>query len=208
MIDKLCGQSGVITAIVDTQNIIKQLAGGGAREAAAIRAAIGTFKNNVRNLTDKKILKQRLQAELFAIIAQARSNPDAALGRLESLKAAYRGGGASVDNAIRKVRAFIRDPLNNPLDICNDIDNVVKYGNEVYKIANPAKTPDINPQRDVLESFDIKESLSKFDPVPRYDTSNISQMKGAAEGYVSRRKNARIGPGSANQAALSASRGN
>jgi len=204
MIDKLCGQSGIITTINDTQNIIKQLSGGGAREAAAIKNAINTFKTNVKNLTDKKILKQRLQAELLLIITtEIRTNPEGIPGKLARLREAYKGGGASVDRAISKVQAFIRDPLNNPIDICNDIDNVVKYGNEVYKIANPAKTPEGNPKRDVFESFDIKESLSKFNPVPRYDTSNISQMKGAAESYVSRRKNSRIGPGSANQAALS-----
>jgi hypothetical protein len=204
MIDILCGQSGIITQIINTQKVIKGFIDLGALEILAIKAWVSTLKINIKNLTDKKILKQRLQTEILIIITrEIESNPDGIPGRLSRLNEIYRDGGESVNSAIRKVEEFIKDPINNPIDICNDIDNIVKYGNEVYRIATPSKSPDSSPKRDRFESFDIKKGLSKFNPIPRYDSSNISQLSGIAKDYVSKSRNSRIGPGSANQMAIS-----
>ncbi len=204
MIDILCGQSGIITQIINSQKVIKGFIDLGALEILAIKAWVSTLKINIKNLTDKKILKQRLQTEILIIITrEIESNPDGIPGRLSRLNEIYRDGGESVNNAIRKVEEFIKDPINNPIDICNDIDNIVRYGNEVYRIATPSKSPDSSPKRDRFESFDIKKGLSKFNPIPRYDSSNISQLSGISKDYVSKSRNSRIGPGSANQMAIS-----
>jgi len=197
--DVLCGESGIITQITEAQDRLNQLITSGKNDIFLIQRTI----NEIKELSDPDVLKRRLQDDLFRLLSEeALADPGGTIGGLLEIRAAYQEAGPAIDRIIENVEQFIRDPLGTPLNLCEDIPNIVRLGDAVFELGKPAQTPDSNPQREDSEPFDIVESVSKFDTIPRFEKDKFQLIGNLPEGYEPPKPNVRIGPGAANRAAL------
>jgi len=197
--DSLCGESGIVNQITDAQDEIRQLTTAGKNAINSVK----TFADEVETLADAiqnqpGVVTRRLQEDLFNILSEeALRNPTGTIAQLLELRAAYQAAGPAIDRIIENVEQFIKDPLNTPLNLCEDIPNIVKVGEEVIELAQPAVIADKPPVRAEKEIFTKEIGLSDFEIIPRFPTRSISEAVEAAGRFTGQ-----PGPGDANAAAI------
>jgi uncharacterized protein YcbK (DUF882 family) len=139
----LCGENGLINQINDVQKQINQFVFLGKNAIAGIQTTIATVKTIAKTLkSDPRTVLRTIQADVLQVVsAEALKNPDSALAKVLEIKNAYESAGPAVDRIIGNIESFIKDPLNVPLDVCNDIPNLKRVGDAVIAVVNPAKVP-------------------------------------------------------------------
>ena len=139
----LCGESGLVNQINDAQKLVNQYIYLGKNAIGLIQGVISqvkTISNALKN--DPAAVLRTLQEDVLGIVsAEAMKDPNSALAKLLEIKNAYESAGPAVDRIVGNIQAFIKDPLNTPLDVCNDIPNLKRVGDAVIEVVNPAKVP-------------------------------------------------------------------
>jgi ABC-type transporter Mla subunit MlaD len=188
--DSLCGESGVVNQINDAQDQIREVVTGGKNAISQVKR----FANDVENLQDAienqpGVVTRRLQEDLFNLLSrEALANPTGTIAKLLEIRAAYQEAGPAIDRIIENVQQFIEDPLNTPLNLCEDIPNIVKVGDAVKELAQPSVVPAGPPEEIGLSDFEI---------IPRFPTRSISEAVEAAGRFTGQ-----PGSGDANAAAI------
>ena len=196
--DSLCGESGIVNQISDTQDQIREAITTGKNAINSVK----TFAEEVETLADAiqnqpGVVTRRLQEDIFNLLSQeALADPTGTLAQLLEIRAAYQSAGPAVDRIIENVEQFIKDPLNTPLNLCKDIPNIVKFGDEVRELAQPGVIPDKPPELPSVEDL-TKTVGESIETIPRFPTRSISEALEAAGRYADE-----IGPGAAQEAAL------
>jgi len=197
--DSLCGESGIVNQISEAQDEIRQVTTAGKNAINSVKR----FTEDVETLSDAiqnqpGVVTRRLQEDLFNILSrEALANPGGAIAQLLAVRAAYQEAGPAIDRIIENVEQFVRDPLNTPLNLCEDIPNIVKVGEEVRELAQPGVVPDKPPGRADKELFTKEIGLSDFETIPRFPGQSISEAVEAAGRFTGQ-----PGPGDANAAAI------
>jgi len=197
--DSLCGESGIVNQISDTQDQIREAITTGKNAINSVK----TFADEVETLADAiqnqpGVVTRRLQEDIFNLLSlEALADPTGTLAQLLEIRAAYQSAGPAVDRIIENVEQFIKDPLNTPLNLCEDIPNIVKVGEEVIELAQPGVIADKPPTRADKEDFTKEIGLSDFETIPRFPTRSISEAVEAAGRFTGQ-----PGPGDANTAAI------
>ena len=198
--DSLCGESGVVNQINETQDKIRQAVTGGKNAINEIKnfaAEVETLQDAIEN--SPGVVERRLQEDIKNLLTrEALLNPAGTIAKLLAIRAAYQAAGPAVERVIENVEQFIRDPLNTPLNLCKDIPNIVKVGEEVKELAQPSVVPDGPPPHGDKEPFVKEIGLSDFEVLPRFPTRSISEAVEAAGRF-----SGQPGPGDANAAAVS-----
>lgn len=197
--DSLCGESGIVNQITETQNEIREVLAAGKNAINAVEdfvSDIETLSDAVKN--NPGVVQRRLQQDIFNILSEeALANPEGTIAQLLEVQDAYQDAGPAVDRVIENIQQFIRDPLNTPLNLCKDIPNIVKVGDEVVELAQSATTPDGPPSPPDKDDLTSRVGLSDFQTIPRFPTRSITQAFEVAGRYTGP-----LGPGAANEAAL------
>jgi len=197
--DTLCGESGVVNQINEAQDEIRQVVTAGKNAINDVKR----FANDIENLQDAienqpGVVTRRLQEDIKNLLnEEALRNPGGTIAQLLEIRAAYQAAGPAIERIIENVEQFIKDPLNTPLNLCEDIPNVVKVGEEVIELAQPSVVPDKPPEREEKDDFTKNIGLSDFEIIPRFPTRSISEAVEAAGRFTGQ-----PGPGDANTAAL------
>jgi len=197
--DSLCGESGIVNQINEAQDEIRQVVTAGKNAISAVEG----FVNDVETLSDAVknnpgVVQRRLQQDLFNILTEeALAIPGGTVAQLLELKDAYEDAGPAIDRVIENVEQSIKDPLNTPLNLCKDIPNIIKVGDQVVELAQSASTPDGPPSPPDKDDLTSQIGLSDFQTIPRFPTQSISDAFEAAGRY-----SGPLGPGAANEAAL------
>jgi len=197
--DSLCGESGLVNQISDTQDEIREAITAGKNAINSVK----TFADEVETLSDAiqnqpGVVTRRLQEDIFNLLsAQALANPAGTIAQLLEIRAAYQAAGPAIDRVIENVEQFIKDPLNTPLNLCEDIPNIVKFGEEVRELAQPGVIPDKPPELPPVEDL-TKTVGESIETVPRFPSESISQALEVAGRYTGD-----LGPGAAQEAAIS-----
>ena len=197
--DSLCGESGVVNQINDAQDQIREAVTGGKNAISQVKR----FANDVENLQEAiennpGVVTRRLQQDLFNILSEeALANPAGTIAKLLELRAAYQGAGPALDRILENIEQFIKDPLNTPLNFCEDVPNIVLLGDTVKELARPSVVPDGPPEPADKELFTKEIGLSDFEVLPRFPTRSISEAVESAG-----RLTGQPGPGDANTAAI------
>ena len=198
--DSLCGESGIVNQITEAQDEIREAITAGKNAINSVK----TFSDEVETLADAiqnqpGVITRRLQQDIFNLLSvEALANPTGTLAKLLEIRDAYQDAGAAVDRVIENVEQFIKDPLNTPLNLCEDIPNIVKVGDEVFDFAQPAVVPDKPPEVEKKDDFTKEIGLSDFEIIPRFPTRSISEAVEAAGRFTG----GQPGPGDANTAAI------
>jgi len=198
--DSLCGESGVVNQINEAQDEIRQVVTAGKNAISQVKR----FANDVENLQDAiqnqpGVVERRLQEDIKNLLTrEALANPAGTIAKLLAIRAAYQAAGPAVERVIENVQQFIEDPLNTPLNLCEDIPNIVKVGEEVKELAQPSVVPDGPPPTADKDDFTKEIGLSDFEILPRFPTESISGAVEAAGRY-----SGPLAPGAANEAANS-----
>lgn len=197
--DQLCGESGIVNQITQVQNEIRQAVTSGKNAISQVKQ----FANDVENLSDaiqnqSGVVERRLQEDIKNLLTrEALANPDGTIAQLLAIAAAYQAAGPAIDRVVENVRRFIEDPLNTPLNLCKDIPNIVKVGEEVVELASPSVIPDGPPEPPSRDDLTKNIGLSDFETIPRFPTRSIQEAIETSGRYTGS-----LGPGAANQAAL------
>jgi len=197
--DSLCGESGVVNQINDAQDQIREAVTGGKNAISQVKR----FANDVENLQEAiennpGVVTRRLQQDLFNILSEeALANPAGTIAKLLELRAAYQGAGPALDRILENIEQFIKDPLNTPLNFCEDVPNIVLLGDTVKELARPSVVPDGPPEPADKELFTKEIGLSDFEVLPRFPTRSISEAVESAGRFTGQ-----PGPGDANTAAI------
>jgi len=197
--DTLCGESGVVNQINETQDKIRQAVTTGKNAINAVKnfaAEVETLQDAIEN--SPGVVERRLQEDIKNLLTrEALANPAGTIAKLLAIRAAYQEAGPAVERIIENVEQFIRDPLNTPLNLCEDIPNIVKVGDEIKELAQPSVVPDGAPEPGDKEPFTKSIGLSDFEVLPRFPTRSISEAVEAAGRFTGQ-----PGPGDANAAAI------
>jgi len=197
--DSLCGESGVVNQINDAQDEIRQVVTAGKNAINSVKQ----FASDVETLQDAiqnqpGVVERRLQEDIKNLLTrEALANPAGTIAKLLAIRAAYQAAGPAVERVIENVQQFIEDPLNTPLNLCEDIPNIVKVGEEVKELAQPSVVPDGPPPPADKDDFTKEIGLSDFEIIPRFPTRSISEAVEAAGRFTGQ-----PGPGDANAAAI------
>ena len=198
--DSLCGESGVVNQINETQDKIREAVTTGKNAIKSVENfadEVETLQNAIEN--SPGVVERRLQEDIKNILTEeALRNPTGTIAQLLDIRAAYQAAGPAVERVIENVEQFIKDPLNTPLNLCEDIPNIVKVGEEVKELAQPSVVPDGPPEPGDKEPFTKDIGLSDFEVLPRFPTRSISEAVDAAGRF-----SGQPGPGDANAAAVS-----
>lgn len=220
--DLLCGQNGLFTQIKEAQTEIQQYVMLGKNFVDSIQTTITQIQTYIKAIKETpSIIVSQLQQEALNIITkEALINPEGSLAQILQLRTAYEQAGPAAQRVIDNLERFIKDPLNTPLDVCNDIPNLIKIG-EVF-IEYPKKAIQADPtksieniqeiiKKDYLKIFNnpatsSETSLSKapeqvIRTIPRYPVPDVLNDVAIAGRVPINRTT--LGPGSAHQAALS-----
>ena len=198
--ESLCGESGVVNQINETQDKIRQAVTGGKNAINEIK----NFAEEVETLQDAienspGVVERRLQEDIKNLLTrEALLNPAGTIAKLLAIRAAYQAAGPAVERVIENVEQFIKDPLNTPLNLCEDIPNIVKVGEEVKELTQPSVVPDGPPPPGDKQPFEKEIGLSDIEVIPRFPTRSISEAVEAAGRF-----SGQPGPGDANTAAVS-----
>ena len=196
--DSLCGESGIVNQISDAQDEIREAITAGKNAINSVK----TFADEVETLADAiqnqpGVVTRRLQEDLFNLLsAEALANPTGTLAKLLEIRDAYQDAGPAIDRIVENVEQFIKDPLNTPLNLCKDIPNIVKFGDEVRELAQPGVIPDKPPELPSAEDL-AKTVGESIETIPRFPTRSISEALKVAGRYAEE-----LGPGAAQEAAL------
>ena len=198
--DTLCGESGVVNQITETQDKIREATTAGKNAINQVKQ----FANDVDNLQDAiqnqpGVVERRLQEDIKNLLTrEALANPAGTIAKLLAIRAAYQEAGPAIDRVIENVEQFIRDPLNTPLFLCEDIPNIVKVGDEVRELAAPSVVPDGPVEPGDKEDFSKEIGISDFEVLPRFPSRSIAEAVDAAGRFTGQPT-----VGSANEAAIS-----
>lgn len=197
--ESLCGESGLVNQINDTQDQIREVTTAGINAINSVKRFTSDLNNVVDAIENQPgVVTRRLQEDLFNILSkESLANPTGTIAKLLEIRAAYQGAGPALDRILENVEQFIKDPLNTPLNLCEDVPNIVKLGDAVQEFAQPAVVPDKSPEKADKELFTKEVGLSDFEIVPRFPTRSISEAVETA-GRFTRQP----GPGDANTAAI------
>lgn len=221
--DKLCGENGIFTKIKEVQTEVQEAVTLGKNFINSIENTLDqvqTFIDQIEEAPDKIV--SLLQQRAFDILSKvALNNPDGAIADLLELRAAYQNAGPAAQRVLDNLEKFIEDPLNNPLDVCNDIPNLVKIGETFVEFpkkavqADPTKIIENIKEVVVLEYEDIfnnpatraEAALNEaaeqvIRTVPKYPTPDVLNDIIIA-GRVPISQAYSLGPGSAQRAATS-----
>jgi len=196
--DSLCGESGLVNQITEAQDQIREQVTAGKNAINAVKG----FVEDVETLSDTiqnqpGVVTRRLQEDVFNILSQeALNNPQGTIARLLELRATYQGAEAAIDRMIENIEQFLRDPLNTPLDICKDIPNIVKLGDQVAEFASPSVTPDKPPEPPSIEDLTTAIGESDIQTIPRFPSQTIKNSIETAGRY-----SGDLVPGAADEAA-------
>jgi uncharacterized protein YcbK (DUF882 family) len=223
--DFLCGENGVFTQIKKGQDIVVEAVMQGKNFINAVEDIVDqveTFIDAIKN--DPDVIKSLLQQTALNLISEAAlANPQGVAADILNLRAAYQDAGPAIERVIDNLERFINDPLNTPLDVCNDIPNLVKIGNTFVEFPKKALQPDPNKTPEsIIESFtkdfenifnnavtkseeDLTSKFEQFIPTsakfPLPDVANDIAISGVAPVSVAYT----LGPGSAQEAAIAQS---
>lgn len=197
--DQLCGESGLVNQISDIQGEVLEAVTAGKNAINSVK----NFATEVETLADAiqnqpGVVERRLQEDIFNLLSQqALANPTGTIAQLLEIRAAYQAAGPAIDRVIENVEQFIKDPLNTPLNLCKDIPNIVKVGEEVRELAQPGVIPDKPPELPPVEDL-AKTVGESIETIPRFPSESISEALEVAGRY-----SGNLGPGAAQQAAIS-----
>lgn len=198
--DSLCGESGIVNQINDTQDQIREVVTAGKNAINAVKqfaSDVETLQDTIQN--QPGVVERRLQEDIKNLLTrEALANPSGTIAQLLEIRAAYQAAGPAVDRIIENVQRFIEDPLNTPLNLCEDIPNIVKVGEEVRELADPSVVPDKPPKPGNKEDFTKNIGLSDFSVLPRFPTRSIQNAVETAGRYTGQPQ-----VGAANEAATS-----
>lgn len=198
--DTLCGESGVVNQISDAQDKIREVVTTGKNAIDAVKnfaAEVETLQDAIQN--NPAVVERRLQEDIRNLLTrEALANPAGTIAKLLEIRAAYQEAGPAVERVIENVEQFIKDPLNTPLNLCEDIPNVVKVGGAVKELAQPSVVPDGPPAPGDKEPFTKRVGVSDFEVLPRFPTRSISDAVETAGRF-----SGNLGPGAAQKAAIS-----
>lgn len=199
IVDQLCGESGLVNQITETQNQVREVLTAGKNAINSVK----NFAEEIETLSDAiqnqpGVVTRSLQQDILNILSDdALANPEGTIAKVLEVAKAYQDAGAAVDRMVENLQRFIRDPLNTPFNFCKDIPNVVRLGESVVELAEPAKVPDTPPSVPSKDDLLTNVGLSDFQTIPRFPTRSIKEAIEATGRYTGE-----ISPGSANQAAL------
>jgi len=220
----LCGENGLINQINSAQLQINTYIALGKNAINAVEDAIDNVKTIANTLkSDPNTVLRTIQQDVLGIItADSLANPTSASAKLLEIYQAYESGGPAIQRIIDNVQQFIDDPLNTPLDVCNDIPNVKLLGDKVVEVVSAAITPapDASPieirdeviteHEEILtvegtkSEEDIKtQPEQEIKTSPKYPTPDVSNDIMLAGRLPPGRV---IGPGAAHEAAISHTR--
>lgn len=198
LIDDLCGESGLVNQITEIQDEIRINATAGKNAINAVK----NFANEVETLQDTiqnqpGVVTDRLQQDIFNILSEeALANPQGTIAKVLDIAAQYQDAGEAVDRMVENLEQFLRDPLNTPINFCKDIPNVVKLGEQVVELAEPAVVPDKPPSPASKDDLTIDVGLSDFETLPRFPSRTIKDSIETIGRY-----SGDLVPGAADQAA-------
>jgi uncharacterized protein YcbK (DUF882 family) len=221
----LCGENGVFTEIKKLQDTIQAQVMLGKNFINAIDSIVTeaeTFIDAIQNAPD--VIESLLQQTALNLISEASlQNPEGIAADILNLRAAYQEAGPAAQQIIDNLQRFVEDPLNNPLDVCNSIPNLIKIGDTFVEFPKKALQPDPSKTPDsIIESFtkdfesifnnavtkseeDLSTKFEQFIPTsakfPLPDVANDIAVSGVAPIAVAYT----LGPGSAQQAAIAQS---
>jgi len=221
----LCGENGVFTEIKKLQDTIQAQVMLGKNFINAIDSIVTeaeTFIDAIQNAPD--IIESLLQQTALNLISEAAlQNPEGIAADILNLRAAYQEAGPAAQQIIDNLQRFIEDPLNNPLDVCNSIPNLIKIGDTFVEFPKKALQPDPKKTPEsIIESFtkdfenifnnavtkseeDLTSKFEQFIPTsakfPLPDVANDIAVSGVAPIAIAYT----LGPGSAQQAAIAQS---
>ena len=142
----VCGASGIVSNITEGQKQINQLLTEGKNAIAAVKSKVDEAKTFVKTLKEKpEVIKRTLQQDLFNILSEeSLKDPNGLPNKILEVRDAYQDAAGASSRIMDNVEQFIRDPLNTPLSICDDIPNITKLGDAVSDLANNSKMPDFS----------------------------------------------------------------
>jgi len=198
--DALCGESGVVNQINDTQDEIRQIVIAGKNVITQVERFVSDVENIQDTLQNQPgVVERRLQEDIKNLLTrEALANPAGTIAKLLAIRAAYQAAGPAIDRIVENVEQFIRDPLNTPLTLCEDIPHIIKVGEEIRELPSPAKIPDNPPRPGDKEDFIKEIGISDFEVIPRFPTRSIEEAVDAAGRFTGQPT-----VGSANEAAIS-----
>ena len=221
--DLACGQEGIFTKIKQIQTFAQQKVMLGINFYNSVLDTINQVQVIIDQLSEPDLLISLLQQEALNIVSQSILNDPTsanALATIANLSAAYQSAGPAAERIIDNLQQFIEDPLNTPLDVCNDIPNLIKIGETFVEFpskalqADPTKTLE-NIQETIVKEYEtifdnastlseekLKEVFEQTIPTaPKYPLPDVTTDI-AISGRVPISIATNLGPGTANQAAL------
>lgn len=161
----LCGQDGIFTRIKEAQNEVQQVVMLGKNFIDSVENTIAEIETFIRVLREfpEKIVSLLQQEALNIISATALNNPEGALAQILELRAKYQEAGPAVQRVLDNLEQFIKDPLNTPLDVCNDIPNIVQIGETFVEFPKKALQADPTKEVESIKETIVKEYLTIFD---------------------------------------------
>ena len=142
----VCGASGIVSNITEGQKQINQLLAEGKNAIAAVQSKVAEAKTFIKTLKEQpEVIKRTLQQDVFNILSEeALADPSGLPSRILEVRDAYQDATGAASRIMDNVEQFIKDPLNTPLSICDDIPNITKLGDAVSNLANNSKMPDFS----------------------------------------------------------------
>ena len=151
----LCGKDGFFTQIKDAQNKVFELVMQGKNLIDSVENVINEVENLITVIKDSpQLIVSQLQQEALNIVSLvAQKDPNGAIALLLNLRAKYQEAGPAAERVLDNLQRFIEDPLNNPLDVCNDIPNLVQIGETFVEF--PKKAVQADPSKAVENITDV-----------------------------------------------------
>lgn len=163
----VCGKSGVVSQITDAQKQLNSIIAEGKNAIYAVQSKIAEAKTFITTLKEQPdVIKRSLQEDINNILSEASlADPAGLPARILEVKDAYQDATGAVDRIVANVEQFIKDPLNTPLSVCDDIPNITKLGDSVSALANNSKMPDFSSvPEDIITAVqkDFEETIPSF----------------------------------------------
>ena len=163
----VCGKSGIVSQISDAQKQLNSIIAEGKNAIYAVESKIAEAKNYIKTLKESPdVIKRSLQEDINNILSEASlADPSGLPARILEVKDAYQDATGAVDRILANVDQFIKDPLNTPLSVCDDIPNITKLGESVSALANNSKMPDFSSvPEDIIKAVqkDFEETIPSF----------------------------------------------
>lgn len=161
----LCGQNGLFTQIKEAQNEVQKIVMLGKNFIDSVETLVDEIETFIQVLRDfpEKIVSQLQQEALNIISKTALENPEGALAEILVLRAKYQEAGPAVERVLDNLEQFIKDPLNTPLDVCNDIPNLVQIGETFVEFPKKALQADPAKELESIKETIVEEYLNIFD---------------------------------------------